>query len=60
MATVIYPERMYPDDTEERRIFGPGSTVIMRDVTSLAELSDEDCAATDGLMIFRFWVSAQG
>ena len=59
MATVIYPERMYPDDREERRIFGPGSTVIMRDVASLAELSDADCAATDGLMIFRFWVSAE-
>ena len=57
MATVIYPERMYPDDTEERRIFGPGNTVIMRDVTCLAELSDADCEATDGLMIFRFWVS---
>jgi phosphoglycerate dehydrogenase-like enzyme len=56
MATVLYPERMYPDDTEERRIFGPGTTVIMRDVASLAELSDEDCAAADGLMIFRFWL----
>jgi phosphoglycerate dehydrogenase-like enzyme len=56
MATVLYPERMYADDTEERRIFGPGTSVIMRDVASLAELSDEDCAAADGLMIFRFWL----
>ncbi len=56
MATVLYPERMYPDDTEERRIFGPGTNVVMRDAGSLAELSDEDCAAADGLMIFRFWL----
>ena len=57
MATVLYPERMYPDASEEQRIFGPGTTVVMRDVTSLAELSDADCSAADGLMIFRFWVS---
>ena len=57
MTTVLYAERMYPDDAEERRIFGPGATVVMRDVQSLAELSDADCEATDGLMIFRFWVS---
>lgn len=58
MTTVLYAERMYPDDTEERRIFGPDTTVVMRDVASLAELSDEDCQATDGLMIFRFWMTA--
>ena len=57
MATVIYPERMYADDTEERRIFGPEHTVVMRDVQSLAELSDADCAAAEGLMIFRLWVA---
>ena len=56
MTTVIYPERMYADDAEERRIFGPGATVIMRDVASLAEMTDADCAATDGLMLFRFWM----
>ena len=56
MTTVLYPERMYPDDTEERRIFGSGTTVVMRDVQSLAELSDADCQAADGLMIFRFWL----
>ena len=55
MVTVLYPERMYPDDTEERRIYGPGARVIMRDATSLADLSDDDCQAADGLMVFRFW-----
>ncbi len=53
MPTVLYPERMYPDDSEERRIFAPGTTVLMRDTDSLAELTDADCAAADGLMIFR-------
>ena len=57
MTTVLYPERMYPDDVEERRIFGADTHVIMRDAGSLADLSDADCEAADGLMIFRFWVS---
>ena len=56
MTTVLYPERMYPDDTEERRIFGPAIRVVMRDVDSLAELTDADCAAAEGLMIFRTWL----
>ena len=58
MPTILYPERMYPDDAEERRIYGPDAAVAMRDVTSLAELSDADCRAADGLMVFRNWVSA--
>ena len=57
MLTVLYPERMYPDDTEERRIFGDGVRVVMRDVGSLAELTDADCQAADGLMVFRNWAS---
>ena len=56
MPTILYPERMYPDDSEERRIYGPGATVVMRDVTALAQLSDADCQAADGLMVFRNWV----
>ncbi len=57
MPTVLYPERMYPDDSEERRIHGATTTVLMRDTASLAELTDADCAAADGLMIFRHFVS---
>ena len=57
MTTVLYPERMYPNDTEERRIFGPGTEIIMRDVTATAELTDADCATADGLMVFRHWVT---
>ena len=56
MPTVLYPERMYADDAEERRIFGPGATVLMRDTDTLSDLSDADCEAADGLMIFRQWV----
>ena len=58
MTTVLYPEAMYPDDVEERRIFGPDVTIIQRDTAALAELTDEDCAAVDGLMLFRNWASA--
>ena len=58
MVTVLYPEAMYPDDTTEREIFGPETRILLRDTRSLAELSDADCAETDGLMIFRHFVSA--
>ncbi|MBV9735618.1 MAG: C-terminal binding protein [Acidisphaera sp.] len=53
--TVLYAEGMYPDDSVERSIYGPEVRVLMRATPSLAELSDEDCAATNGLMIFRHY-----
>ena len=58
MLTIMYPERMYPDDTEERRVFGDGVRILMRDTTVLADLEDAECAEVDGLMIFRQWVGA--
>ncbi len=58
MPTVLYPERMYPDDVEERRIFGDGVQVVMRDAASLASLPDADCQDVEGLMVFRFWAGA--
>jgi phosphoglycerate dehydrogenase-like enzyme len=58
MTTVLYPEAMYPDDVEERRIFGPNVTLVQRDTAALSELSDADCAEVDGLMLFRNWASA--
>ncbi|MGH7044316.1 MAG: NAD(P)-dependent oxidoreductase, partial [Acetobacteraceae bacterium] len=51
--TVLYPEKLYADDSVERRIFGPDVTVIVRDTHELRELSDADCARADGLMILR-------
>ncbi len=56
MTVVLYPERMYPDDAEERRLFGPGVAVLMRDAASTAELAEADCQAADGLMLFRHWL----
>ena len=58
MTTIMYPERMYPSDAEERRIFGPGAHILMRDSTLLSELSDAECAEVDGLMLFRQWLNA--
>ncbi len=55
--TVLYPENLYADDSVERRIFGPEVRVLVRDTRTLAELSDADCAAADGLMILRQRVS---
>ena len=58
-ATVLYSENNYPDDSVERRIYGPDVRVIFPKASnSLADLSDEDCAAAEGLMILRFKVSA--
>ncbi len=58
MTTIMYPERMYANDAEEQRIFGPSATILMRDSAVLADLSDADCAQVDGLMIFRQFVRA--
>lgn len=58
MTTILYPERMYSSDTEERGIFPSDATILMRDTVALSDLSDEDCAAADGLMVFRQWVRA--
>ena len=58
-VTVLYPEeRQIPDDSVEREVFGGEVRLIRRTVKSLSELSEEDCAAADGLMIMRFAVSA--
>lgn len=58
MTTILYPEAMYPDDGEERRIFGPDAVILRRDTDTLADLSDADCAAVDGLMLFRQFLTA--
>ncbi|GAC1482028.1 MAG: C-terminal binding protein [Acetobacteraceae bacterium] len=58
MITVLYPERLYDDDREERVVFGPEARIVMRDSTVLADLTDADCADVDGLMIFRQFVGA--
>lgn len=59
MPTVLYSENVYPDDSVERRIYGPDVRVIFPKASnSLADLSDEDCAAADGLMILRYKVTA--
>lgn len=59
MTTILYPERMYPNDAEERGIFPADATILMRDTGEMSELSDADCAAADGLMVFRQWVRAE-
>ena len=58
-VTVLYSENLYPDDSVERRIYGPDARVIVPKASnSLADLSDEDCAAAEGLMILRYKVTA--
>jgi phosphoglycerate dehydrogenase-like enzyme len=58
-ATVLYSENNYPDESVERRIYGPAVRLIFPTASaSLADLPDEDCAAAEGLMILRFKVNA--
>ena len=59
MTTILYPEAMYPDDSVERRIFGADVRILRRDAGRLADLDPADCAAADGLMIFRHWLAAE-
>jgi phosphoglycerate dehydrogenase-like enzyme len=59
-VTVLYSENNYPDDSVERRIYGPDVRVIVpRTSTSLADIPDDDCAAAEGLMILRYKVTAK-
>ena len=56
--TVLYAENNYPDASVERRIYGDGVNLIVPNATaSLADLTDEQCAQADGLMILRYKVT---
>ncbi len=57
--TVVYAEAMYPDETVERAVFGPDAVLRMEGAATVAALPDADCAAADGLMIFRHWLRAE-
>ena len=50
---ILYPERMYADDTVEREVYGPHATIVMRDAATLDDLDQVDRDQVDGLMIFR-------
>lgn len=58
-TTVLYTEKSYPDDSVERHIYGSDVRVIFpkEPTTGLADLSDEDCAQAEGLMILRYKVT---
>jgi len=58
MPKILYPEPTYQDAPEERRVFGPEAELVFRSVTQLSDLSDAELADVEGLMIFRFWVTA--
>jgi hypothetical protein len=56
--TVLYSKSLYAGDSVARRIDGPDLRVVFPQVSaSVADLSDADCAAADGLMIMRFRVT---
>jgi C-terminal binding protein len=61
MPTVLYTEKSYPDDSVERRIYGPDVRVIFpaAPTTGLNDIPDADCAEAEGLMILRYKVFAK-
>ena len=58
MTIVLYSEPMYPDMSVEREVFGPDVFIQVREPRTLADLSAEECAEVDGLMLFRLWAHA--
>ena len=60
VQTVLYPEdRQIPDEAIEREVYRGDLELRRRHAKSMAELSEEDCAAAEGLMIMRFAVAAE-
>jgi len=58
-VTVLYPEdRQVPDLALEQEVFGPEVRIVRAAKPRFAELDPNDCAATDGLMIMRWAVTA--
>jgi len=57
MTTVLYTDTMHSDNDLEREVFGPDTTIRVRDPHMLADLSDADCADVDGLFLFRLFAS---
>lgn len=59
MTTILYANKLYPDQTVEREVFGPEVDLRMVDADPLSRLSPTDCAAVEGLVVERHWVTAQ-
>src|SRR5271168_203177 len=56
-VTVLFPEARQQPDQMEQGVLGADVKIVKRDTSALAELSDADCAAADGLMIMGFGVT---
>jgi phosphoglycerate dehydrogenase-like enzyme len=57
--TVLYPETLYPDDSVERRIYGPEVRVRFAGKRAVSELSDAACAEAEGLMTLHLAVPGE-
>ena len=54
---VLYGDVAYPDRSVEDEVYGGAARVLAPGVEALADVSDADAAAAEGLMIFRSWVT---
>ena len=60
-ATVLYSENNYPDDSVERRVYGPGINIVLpkRATASLADLTDRRRCLAHRIRIARADTDAQ-
>jgi phosphoglycerate dehydrogenase-like enzyme len=56
-VTVLFPEARRQPDAMEQGVLGADVRIVKRDTDALSEISDADCAETDGLMIMGFAVT---
>jgi C-terminal binding protein len=56
MPTIQYGQTLYPDDSVEREVYGPGPTLNWGPGALLADIPDADAAVAEGLLVLGQWV----
>ena len=57
MTMILYPEKLYDDDSVEREVYGRKARAVFRGLTAMADVADADCDA-EGLAIHGLRVTA--
>ncbi|MBN8888837.1 MAG: phosphoglycerate dehydrogenase [Rhodospirillales bacterium 70-18] len=58
MPVIQYGESLYPDDSVEREVYGPGPELRWGPGKTLADIPDVDAATAEGLLVLGQWVTA--
>lgn len=57
MRTILYGDVTYSDQSVENEVYADRASVLMPGTEAVADVSADDAAAAEGLMIFRSWVT---